>query len=105
MKMKLLAVPALLVALSASAVVYAETAGQFVDDTAITTKVKGAILDDPQLKVTQISVRTDNGTVQLSGTVNTTADEARAVNLARNVNGVKDVQDHLSIHSEPSQDD
>ena len=93
---KLLAGLALALVLAAP-VVYAESAGKYVDDATITTRVKGAIMGDTQLKVTQISVTTDNGTVNLNGTVDSTSAEARAVNLARQIDGVKSVQDHLTV--------
>jgi osmotically-inducible protein OsmY len=81
----------------AAPVVYAESAGQYVDDATITTKVKSAIMGDSQLKVTQINVTTNQGTVNLKGAVDSTSAEARAVNLARQVDGVKSVQDNLTV--------
>ncbi len=46
-----------------------ESTGGYVDDSAITTKVKAAIFGDPALKVMQINVETFKGVVQLSGFV------------------------------------
>ena len=51
-----------------------EGTGEYIDDSAITTKVKAAIFNDPSLKVFQINVETFKGEVQLSGFV----DSARA---------------------------
>jgi osmotically-inducible protein OsmY len=45
-------------------------AGGYIDNSAITTKVKAMIYDDPELKAGQISVETYEGVVQLSGFVN-----------------------------------
>ena len=40
-----------------------EKAGEYLDDAAITAKIKGDILNDPLLKVLQINVTTTNGIV------------------------------------------
>jgi hypothetical protein len=44
-----------------------EGTGEYVDDSAITTKVKAAILEEPGLKVSEVKVETFKGVVQLSG--------------------------------------
>ena len=72
-----------------------EGTGQYVDDSAITTKVKAAILGEPGLKVAEINVETFKGVVQLSGFVSTSADIASAVKVARGVNGVKSVTNKM----------
>jgi len=46
-----------------------ESTGEYLDDSAITTKVKATILGDSKLKVFQIDVQTFKGVVQLSGFV------------------------------------
>ena len=71
--------------------------GTKIDDTAITTKVKAALLGDPDVKGTQVSVETVGGTVQLSGFVSSQAEANRAVDLARRVDGVRSVQNKMSI--------
>lgn len=72
-------------------------AEQAVDDTAITAKVKNAILPEPGLKSLQISVDTINGVVMLSGTVDTQAHSHLAQSLAAAVNGVKEVNNQLVV--------
>lgn len=74
-----------------------ESTGEYIDDTAITAKVKAAILDDPTLKVLQIGVVTYRGTVQLSGFVESRAMAERAVAAARRVAGVKGIRDDMRI--------
>lgn len=74
-----------------------ESTGEYFDDSVITNKVKAAILADPKLKVTQISVETFKGVVQLSGFVNANAAATRAVDLARRVKGVKQVNNSLIV--------
>jgi osmotically-inducible protein OsmY len=68
-----------------------------VDDSVITTKVKAAILNEPSLKSTEINVETFKGVVQLSGFVRSQADITRAVDVARDVNGVKSVKNDMRL--------
>jgi len=74
-----------------------ESTGQYVDDSAITTSVKAAILNAPTLKVSEINVETFKGTVQLSGFVSSAENIATASSVARSVNGVKSVKNDLRL--------
>jgi BON domain len=74
-----------------------ESTGEHLDDSIITSKVKASILGDSKLKVMQIGVETFKGVVQLSGFVNSTAAATRAVDLARRVKGVKQVNNSLIV--------
>ena len=74
-----------------------ESTGQYIDDTAITTKVKAAIFNDPSLKSTEINVETFKGAVQLSGFVNSQADIQRAVAVAGGVSGVTSVKNDMRL--------
>src|SRR2546423_8598670 len=74
-----------------------ESTGQVIDDSAITTKVKKAIFDEPTLKVTQISVETYKSVVQLSGFVDSTAQIGTAATVARSVEGVVSVKNDLRL--------
>lgn len=74
-----------------------ETAGQSVDDTVITSEVKAKLGDEKLVNTTRISVKTEKGVVYLTGAVATSDDRARAVSIAKNVKGVHDVVDHLTI--------
>ena len=47
-----------------------ESTGKYVDDSVITTKVKGLLAEDHFLKSFEIGVKTYKGKVQLSGFVN-----------------------------------
>jgi osmotically-inducible protein OsmY len=76
-----------------------EGTGEYVDDSVITTKVKAVFADDPQVKATQVKVETYKGTVQLSGFVDSRAEEERAVQLARDVKGVKSVKDDMVLRT------
>jgi osmotically-inducible protein OsmY len=74
-----------------------QPAEQAVDDGVVTAKVKAALVADPVTKAHQINVETFKGTVQLSGFVET--DEARtsALQLARDVEGVRKVKDAMEV--------
>jgi hyperosmotically inducible protein len=73
------------------------TVGQKLDDTVITTKVKSALLGDPDVKGMAIDVETVGGNVMLSGFVDSQAQRERALNLAGRVEGVSRVTDKISI--------
>ena len=72
-----------------------EKTGDYMDDPAITAKVKAEILSDPLLKVSQINVATTNGVVKLSGTVDSQQSIDRAMEIARSVKDVKSVENGL----------
>jgi osmotically-inducible protein OsmY len=74
-----------------------ESTGQYIDDTAITTNVKAAILGDPVLKSAEINVETFKGRVQLSGFVSSKANMDEAVAVARNVGGVTSVKNDMRL--------
>ena len=74
-----------------------EGTGEYIDDSAITTKVKAAILNEPTLKVFQINVETFKGEVQLSGFVDTAQSVKKAGDVARGVKGVKSVKNNLIV--------
>jgi osmotically-inducible protein OsmY len=74
-----------------------ESTGQYVDDSAITTKVKAAIFSDPALKVLQIKVETFEGMVQLSGFVDSEQSSKKAADVAGSVKGVAAVKNDLIV--------
>ena len=74
-----------------------EGTGEYIDDSAITTKVKAEILNEPSLKVFQINVETFKGEVQLSGFVDTAQSVKKAGEVARGVKGVKSVKNSLIV--------
>lgn len=74
-----------------------QSAGQAVDDGVVTAKVKAALVADPVTKAHQINVETFKGTVQLSGFVETDEARTRALQLTRDVEGVKKVKDAMEV--------
>jgi hyperosmotically inducible protein len=73
--------------------------GNEIDDSVITTRVKSALLADPGVKSSDIKVETRKGKVQLSGFVDTLARIDYAVALTRRVEGVKAVENNMSVKS------
>jgi osmotically-inducible protein OsmY len=71
--------------------------GEYIDDSLITAKVKAALIEDPTTKATEINVETFKGVVQLSGFVSTPSAASRAVELAREVKGVKSVTNDMRL--------
>jgi osmotically-inducible protein OsmY len=74
-----------------------QSAEQAVDDGVVTAKVKAALVSDPVTKAHQINVETFQGTVQLSGFVETDEARTRALQLARDVQGVRKVKDAMEV--------
>jgi len=74
-----------------------QSAGEHIDDTVVTAKVKAALIDDPATKARQIEVNTFRGTVQLNGFVDSADEKAAATRVAHSVNGVQNVRNNLSV--------
>ena len=68
-----------------------------MDDTAITTKVKAAIFNEPTLKSAEINVETFKGRVQLSGFVSSQGDINKAVAVTQAVTGVTSVKNDMRL--------
>jgi hyperosmotically inducible protein len=88
-----------LVPLLAIAAACGKTIGATIDDATITARVKTALLNDPQVGGLKIDVDTTNGVVTMSGVVKSKAEELRAIELARQTPGVKDVRSTLQVSS------
>lgn len=71
--------------------------GNYVDDTAITSKVKAKFAEDQAVSAMRLSVETLKGTVQLSGFATSEAEKARAAQIARNVDGVRAVRNDIIV--------
>ncbi|MGZ4971052.1 MAG: BON domain-containing protein [Methylobacter sp.] len=75
----------------------AEGTGEYVDDSVVTTKVKAALVNDPNVSAAEVNVETFKGVVQLSGFVKTRAEMNRAIEVARGVPGVKSVKNNMTL--------
>lgn len=73
------------------------SAGEYIDDTVLTTRVKTALLNDSNVSGLSVNVESFRGTVQLSGFVKTVAERNRAVQLARGIPGVRQVKNDILI--------
>ena len=95
------AVASIVVALAAmtgcAATPTTESTGEYIDDAAVTAKVKAAMLDQPALKAFQIHVETFKGTVRLRGAAASQSTIDKAVEVARGVNGVKSVKNEMRV--------
>ena len=80
---------------SCAAISGRETAGEYVDDATIATKVKALIINE--LGSEQIGVETMQNVVQLSGFVDSPQTKARAGDIARGISGVHDVRNNLIV--------
>ena len=74
-----------------------ESTGEFIDDSAITTKVKTAFVQSKEVKAGNIQVETFKGSVQLSGFADTHTEIERAAQIAAKVSGVKSVRNDIRL--------
>ena len=74
-----------------------ESTGEYVTDSWITSKVKLALAEDPDVKAREVNVETFKGVVQLSGFVISQAAMNQAVYVTRNIQGVTDVKNDMRI--------
>ena len=74
-----------------------KSAGEYIDDATITTKVKAAIFNEVTLKSSEINVETYKGVVQLSGFVSSQVNIDTAVHVTQKINGVKSVHNSMRV--------
>lgn len=74
-----------------------QTVGTYIDDAALTTRVKSKFAADPTVSAMSISVETLKGTVQLSGFAKSQAERATAEKLARETSGVVSVRNDIVV--------
>lgn len=74
-----------------------QTAGEVVDDSVITAKIKSAFVADKEVSALKIGVETNKGVVQLTGNAANATESRRAAELARNVTGVKAVKNEILV--------
>lgn len=75
----------------------AESVGEYVDDATITALVKAKLTADKAANFTRIGVETSNNVVSLTGEVDSKDQKARAEKIAKQVDGVKRVDNNLRI--------
>lgn len=79
-----------------------KTAGQNVSDASISTAVQTKLTTDRMSNFTRVDVDTERGVVNLSGVVQSSEQKARASELARQVDGVKRVNNNLQVQDQPA---
>jgi hyperosmotically inducible periplasmic protein len=78
------------------------TTGQYIDDKMLVQRVKSALNDSPVYKFPDVKVNTYNGTVQLTGFVETEEQKQKAQDIARNVRDVMNVQNQITLKGDTS---
>ena len=76
------------------------TAGRYIDDKVLVQKVKSALNDSDIYKFPDVKVNTYEGTVQLTGFVDSAEQKSKAEEIARNVRGVYNVQNQITLKGE-----
>lgn len=74
-----------------------ESAGAYVDDTAITARIKGRFIENQDVAASSIKVETLNGAVLLSGFAKNATEKATAERIAREVSGVRSVRSEILV--------
>jgi len=75
----------------------ADKTERVASDSAITTKVKASMFKEPDLKALSIHVETEHGVVMLSGFVDSKAEAAKAVEVAKGIDGVAKVKSAIKV--------
>jgi len=88
---------ALVVGSACSATRTQQSAGEVIDDSTLTAKVKAELIGDPITKAGQINVETYRGVVQLGGFVDNAQQKDQATKVASSVTGVKEVRNDLRV--------
>lgn len=73
-----------------------ETTGQYVSSSLTTAKIKGVLLNTPNLNSTHITVTTQQGVVTLDGSVDSSAQSQLAQKTVEGLDGVSKVENNLT---------
>ena len=76
---------------------YTQSTGERIDDKADSSRVRRALSADTQYKYGDVSVQTFKGVVQLSGFVNSRDQKNRAGDLAKKVEGIREVENNITV--------
>jgi len=79
---------------------WGETAGEYIDDSTITSQVNGVIVKDPGAQYFKITVTTTQGDVVLQGFVNDKDTESQLIEKIKQIRGVKSVKSLLKLEEE-----
>src|SRR5438105_5958368 len=76
---------------------YTQSTGEHIDDRADSSRVRKSLSEDTQYKYGGVNVETFKGVVQLSGFVNSRDQKNRAGDLAKRVEGIKEVVNNITV--------
>jgi osmotically-inducible protein OsmY len=82
---------------SGCATMTGRTAGEYIDDSSITTQANGIIVKDPDAQYLKIDVSSTNGNVVLAGYIHDKKAEERIVAKIKEIKGVKSVKSNLKV--------
>jgi osmotically-inducible protein OsmY len=82
---------------SGCATMTGRTAGEYIDDSNITSQVNGIIVKDPDAQYLKIDVSSTDGNVVLAGFIHDKKAEERIVAKIRQIKGVKSVTSNLKV--------
>jgi len=74
-----------------------QTPSEYADDVSLTSKIKADLVDSDKVDALDVNVDVKNGNVTLSGYASTPAERDKATQVARNVSGVKSVDNNMTI--------
>lgn len=77
------------------------SAGTYIDDRMVSSRVKGALDNAQVYKFPNVDVSSFNGTVQLNGFVQTKAQKKDAEQIASNVQGVRQLVNNITVQPSP----
>ena len=69
----------------------------YADDSTITNSIRARFLEDPVVHFGEVGVTTLNGAVRLTGRVNSERERQRAAQIAREVKGVRGVNNEIVV--------
>jgi osmotically-inducible protein OsmY len=90
-------VAGLVMAFGVGTAAFGESAADYVDDATITAKIKVGLVKDQALKAFDIGVTTNQGVVDLTGNVKDPVQKADAERIAKDVDGVKDIKNEITV--------
>ena len=83
------------------ALALAEPSRAAAPDAWVTTKVKMALLADPDVPGSMVYVDTTDGRVTLHGTVSSAAEKAKAEQIAKGIDGAREVRNQIEVAGQP----
>jgi hyperosmotically inducible protein len=101
-RITMLAASVLALALTGCQTTTGRTAGTVVDDGTTTAAVKSKLVADRPANLTTVGVDTVNGTIYLTGVVDTPEQRVRAEQLAWQTGGVRQVVNNIQVRRPPA---